>query len=119
MVGSAPAERASASEVPDVSAFFSGRYQTEGINVQAMCDSACRSTGYCIKSPGKVSDVVAFKKWELSTTIASLPSRFYCIGDNAYILSEHMLVPFNKLELSTRARSDLNFYIFNCGSELK
>ena len=37
-------ETSSAHEVPDVSACFSGHYQVEGINVQALCDSLCRFT---------------------------------------------------------------------------
>lgn len=101
----------SANEVPDVSAFFSGHYLCYGINVQAMCDAACRFTGYCFNSPGKVSDSVAFKKWPLHTAISNLPFGYYVIGDNAYPLSSSVLVPFTKPEIKTRDYSDYNFYI--------
>ncbi|ETI35142.1 hypothetical protein F443_18465 [Phytophthora nicotianae P1569] len=63
----------SSREVPDVAAFFSGHYQMYGLNVQAICDSLCRFTGYCFDSPGKVGDSIAFKKWTLSDEIMELP----------------------------------------------
>ncbi|KAE8977487.1 hypothetical protein PR003_g23271 [Phytophthora rubi] len=101
----------SAKEVPDVAAFFSGHYQKYGLNVQAICDSSCRFTGYCFISPGKVGDSIAFKKWKLREASMQLPVGFYIIGDNAYPLSDSLLVPFNKLELKTKAHSDYNFYL--------
>ncbi|KAE9350284.1 hypothetical protein PF008_g6521 [Phytophthora fragariae] len=103
----APSEK----EVPDVSAFFSGHYQKYGLIVQAICDSQCRFTGYCFNSPGKVGDSIAFKKWKLREAIMQLPAGFYIIGENAYPLSESLLVPFNKLEIKGKAYSDYNFYL--------
>ncbi|EGZ25039.1 hypothetical protein PHYSODRAFT_479486, partial [Phytophthora sojae] len=101
----------SSREVPDVSAFFSGHYLRHGINVQAMCDAACRFTDYCINSPGKVADSVAFKKWKLSLGIANLPLGYYVIGDNAYPLSSTVLVPFTKPEIKSTDYSDYSFYL--------
>ncbi|KAE9163401.1 hypothetical protein PF004_g30152 [Phytophthora fragariae] len=101
----------SKAEVPDVASFFSGHYQMYGLNVQAVCDSLCRFTGYCFDSPGKVGDSIAFKKWTLSDEIMELPPGFYCIGDNAYPLSDSLLVPYNKLELKSKKHSDFNFYL--------
>jgi hypothetical protein len=98
-------------EVPDVSAFFSGHYQMHGLNVQAICDAFSRFTGYCLNSPGKVGDSKAFKMWKLSAEIMNLPHGFYVIGDNAYPLSNSLLVPFTKLDLKTKAHSDYNFYL--------
>lgn len=104
-------ENPSSNEVPDVSSFFSGHYQVEGLNVQAVCDSRCSFIGFCVKSPGKVSDVSAYSKWELSCIIDGLPNGYYIVGDNAYTLTPHLLVPFTKPELKTQGRSDYNFYI--------
>ncbi|KAH9143756.1 hypothetical protein AeRB84_012266 [Aphanomyces euteiches] len=84
----------SPSEVADASACFSGHFQVEGINLQ-----------------GNVNDVSAFSKWNLSKDIDSLPDGCYIIGDNAYALSDYLLVPFTKPELGSRARSDYNFYL--------
>eukprot|EP00644_Phytophthora_capsici_P006369 jgi/Phyca11/127013/e_gw1.66.187.1 len=100
-----------ADEVPDVAAFFSGHYQMYGLNVQAICDSLCRFTGYCFDSPGKVGDSIAFKKWTLSDAILALLLGYYCVGDNAYPLSDSLLVPYNKLECKTIQDSDFNFYL--------
>ncbi|KAE9113428.1 hypothetical protein PF007_g10749 [Phytophthora fragariae] len=101
----------SSNEVPDVSSFFFGHYLTYGINVQAMCDASCKFIGYCFNSPGKVSDSVAFKKWQVSEDITELPFGFYVIGDNAYLLAPSMLVPFTKPEIKTPAHYAYNFYI--------
>eukprot|EP00644_Phytophthora_capsici_P018845 jgi/Phyca11/133160/e_gw1.342.3.1 len=101
----------SAKEVPDVTSFFSDHYQRYGVNVQAICDSMSRFTGYCFDSPGKVGDSIAFRNWKLSNAIMELPAGFYIIGDNAYPLSNSLLVPFNKLEIKSRAHSDYNFYL--------
>ncbi|KUF83284.1 Far upstream element-binding protein 3 [Phytophthora nicotianae] len=101
----------SSREVPDVAAFFSGHYQMYGLNVQAICDSLCRFTGYCFDSPGKVGDSIAFKKWTLSDEIMELPPGYYCVGDNAYPLSDSLLVPYNKVELKKKQDSDFNFYL--------
>ncbi|EGZ26251.1 hypothetical protein PHYSODRAFT_327165 [Phytophthora sojae] len=93
----------SAREVPDVAAFFSGHYQKYGLNVQVICDSLSRFTGYCFNSPGK--------KWKLQEEIMQLPAGFYIIGDNVYPLSDSLMVPFSKLELKSKAHSDYNFYL--------
>ncbi|OWZ09955.1 hypothetical protein PHMEG_00017266 [Phytophthora megakarya] len=101
----------SSTEVPEVAAFYSGHYQKYGLNVQAICDSRSRFTGYCFDSPGKVGDSIAFKKWKLRGVIMQLPAGFYIIGDNAYPLSNCLLVPFAKSEIRGKAYSDCNFYL--------
>ncbi|KAE9037698.1 hypothetical protein PR003_g11774 [Phytophthora rubi] len=40
-----------------------------------------------------------------------LPYGFYIVGDNAYPLSDSLLVPFTKLKLKCKAHSDYNFYL--------
>lgn len=101
----------SSREVPDIAAFFSGHYHMYGLNAQAICDSLCRFTGYCFDSPGKVGDSIAFRKWTLSDEIMELPPGYYCVRDNAYPLSDSLLVPYNKVELRTKQDSDFNFYL--------
>ncbi|POM78399.1 Hypothetical protein PHPALM_4072 [Phytophthora palmivora] len=71
----------------------------------------CIDGWLCERSPGKVSDSIAFKKWKLRNAIMQLRSGFYIIGDNAYPLSDSVLVPFNKLEIKGKAFSDYNFYL--------
>ncbi|RLN94523.1 hypothetical protein BBJ28_00021220 [Nothophytophthora sp. Chile5] len=70
-----------------------------------------RFTGYCLNSPGKVDGSIAFKKWKLSKETMELLHEFYIVGDNAYPLSDSLLVSFTKLELKNKAHSDYNFYL--------
>ena len=82
-------------EVGNVKSFFSGHYQTYGINVQAACDFQCRFISVCIAAPGGANDIAAFRKTPLYTIINKLPIGKYIIGDNAYICSENLLTPFS------------------------
>ena len=82
-------------EVGNVKSFFSGHYQTYGINVQAACDFHCCFISVCIAAPGGANDIAAFRKTPLYTIINKLPIGKYIIGDNAYICSENLLTPFS------------------------
>ena len=64
--------------------FFSGHYQTFGMNVQAVCDSYMRFTFISMKAPGSSSDLVAFETSSLFAYMTSLAIGLYLIGDNAY-----------------------------------
>ncbi|OWZ14142.1 LOW QUALITY PROTEIN: hypothetical protein PHMEG_00012413 [Phytophthora megakarya] len=90
----------SADEVPD-------RY---GVSVQAICDSLWRFTGYCFDSPGKMGYSIAFNKWKLSNVIMVLLAGLYIIRDNAYLLSNSLLVLFNNLKIKSKAHYDYNFF---------
>jgi hypothetical protein len=79
----------------NVKAYFSGHYQTYGINVQAACDSKCRFISVCIAAPGGCNDIAAFRKSPLHELVQTLPMGKYIIGDNAYCCSEHLLTPFS------------------------
>ena len=85
----------SSKEVGNVKAFFSGHYQTYGINVQAACDSKCRFISVCVAAPGGCNDIAAFRKSPLHELVKNLPMGKYIIGDNAYCCSEHLLTPFS------------------------
>ena len=95
----------------NVKAYFSGHYQTYGINVQAACDSRCRFV-YCAPiAPGGANDITAFRKTGLSKVIESLPVGTYVIGDNAYVCSEHLLTPFSGCERNEPRKDTYNFFI--------
>jgi hypothetical protein len=84
-----------ATEVGNVKAFFSGHYQTYGINVQAACDSNCKFVSVCIAAPGGSNDIAAFRKTPLAGIVANeIPVGKYIVGDNAYTCCEHLLTPF-------------------------
>ena len=85
------------SEVGNVKSFFSGHYQTYGINVQAACDAKCRFISVCIAAPGGTNDIAAFRKSPLFQLVQNLPIGNYIIGDNAYYVcsTENILTPFS------------------------
>jgi hypothetical protein len=85
----------SSNEVGNVKSFFSGHYQTYGINVQAACDHHCRFISVCVAAPGGTNDIAAFRKTPLHKHIDALPVGKYIVGDNAYICSENLLTPFS------------------------
>ena len=101
-----------ADEVGRVKSFFSGHYQTYGINVQACCDSECRFLAFSANSPGGRSDSLAFLYWRLRLIVDQLPVGQFIIGDNAYINTDKLLTPFCKADLINHIdRSNYNFYL--------
>ena len=85
----------SRSKTGNVKSYFSGHYQTYGINVQAACDAKCRFISVCIAAPGGTNDIAAFRKCPLFQEVQSLPIGNYIIGDNAYVCTENILTPFS------------------------
>jgi hypothetical protein len=75
----------SSSEAGNVKSFFSGHYQTFGINIQAACDARCRFISVCVAAPSGTNDIAAFRKCPLFQQVQNLPIGNYIIGDNAYI----------------------------------
>jgi hypothetical protein len=81
--------------VGNVKAFFSGHYQTYGINVQAACDSNCKFVSVCIAALGGSNNITAFRKTPLAGIVANkIPVGKCIVGDNAYTCCKHLLTPF-------------------------
>lgn len=84
--------------------YFSGHYQRHGLNVRAMCDAKGRFTYFRPVAPGRTNDSRAMGRClDLRTWLQKIgeKSRFFIIGDNAYPLANHTLIPFrnrNKLD---------------------
>jgi len=51
----------SRSEIGNIKAYFSGHYQTHGINVQAACDHECRFVYAALTARGGANDIAAFR----------------------------------------------------------
>jgi len=49
-------------ETGNVKVYFSGHYQTYGINVQAACDHQCRFVYAPLDAPGGANDIAAYRK---------------------------------------------------------
>jgi len=88
----------SSSETGNVKAYFSGHYQTYGINVQAACDHKVRFVYAAFAVPGGANDITAFKHTQLSQMIQMLPLKRFVVGDNAYVCSETLLTTFSGVE---------------------
>jgi len=52
----------SKAETGNVKAYFSGHYQTYGINMQATCDHQCRFVYAALAAPGGANDIAAYRK---------------------------------------------------------
>ena len=99
-------------DVPNPSEYFSGHYQRFGLNVQAMCDSNLRIIYTSVAGPGKMNDARAFRKLKyLQQWLEQLDDQFFCSGDNAYPLSNNMLIPFSGTSRHDEHNLTYNFYL--------
>lgn len=96
----------------NVLAYFSGHYLVYGLNCQAMCDSNLKFMYFGVVAPGRTNDNVAIHRTEgLLDVINSLPDGLFVIGDAAYTLMEHLLIPFVGCMAEDPDRDAYNFYI--------
>ena len=92
--------------------FFSGHYQRYGLNIQAVCDANLRFIYFAVASPGKTNDLRAFGRCEkLQRWLHNLPNEYFLVGDNAYTLSNDMLVPFSGSQKQNEYNRSYNFYL--------
>ena len=96
-------------ETGNVKAYFSGHYQTYGINVQAACDHQCRFLYAALAAPGGANDIAAYRKINFSEMVQNLPIRKFVIGDNAYVCTETLLTPFSGKEKKDPERMHSTF----------
>ena len=97
-------------EVHNVKSYFSGHYQTYGINIQAACDHNCCFLFIGVGGPGIMGDREAVKESGLYDLVEKLPGLLYCIGDCAYTPTEH-LIPIYGSDNTTKSQYDnYNFY---------
>jgi hypothetical protein len=93
--------------------FFSGHYATFGLNVQAMCDSKLRFTYFAVAAAGKTNDNRAFSRCQdLKEWIDTLPEGYFIIGDNAYTITNRLLIPFTAIQLGNdEYRRTYNYFL--------
>ena len=119
--------------------FFSGHKKDVGLNMQAVCDAKLRFTFISVMCPGessnnvpriqyqlqaihlhshsictgagKTNDYKAYVSSCIKDLIESLPEGYFVVGDNAYVNTNHMLVPYPG-KLSFQSKEDtFNFYM--------
>ncbi len=101
----------SQSETMNVSSYFSVHYQCYGVNVQATCDANCRFTSISILCPGGSGDSKAFAASSLQQFVSTLPRGFYVVADNAYTLSDTLLIPYSGVDKADPSKDVFNFYL--------
>jgi hypothetical protein len=98
-------------ETVRVTDFYSGHKCTVGLNVQVVCDARKRIIFLSVLCPGKTNDLVAYESSKVASLIEGLPAGYYALGDNAYVNSNHLLVPFPGKLCNTDPRDAFNFYL--------
>jgi hypothetical protein len=98
------------SQVDNVRSYFSGHYQTYGVNIQAACDHHCRFLFLAIAGPGVMGDRDAVKEVQLSDLIEALPGLYYYIGDCVYTPAEHLVPIYHEEKATTARNDDFNYY---------
>ena len=91
--------------------YFSGHYQTYGLNCQGMCDSWLRFTFFSVAAPGKVPDQVAIERTSFKDILDSIPDFHYFLADPAYSLSNKVLVPFTGSQRDNPENDSFNFHL--------
>jgi len=92
-------------------AYFSGHYGQNGLNVQAVCNADLKFIYFGVVAPGKTPDVVAYERTGLHSIVENLPIGLYFVGDAAYTLTEHMLVPYTGSNRDNPDYDAFNFFL--------
>ena len=82
-------------ETRNTIAYYSGHYESYGVNCQACVRADLRFIYFGVVAPGSTNDNIAFTQAPgLKDLFDSLPLGLYGVGDAAYTLMERLLVPF-------------------------
>ena len=97
-------------EAKNVRSYFSGHYQTYGVNIQASCDHNCKFSFIGVAGPGVLGDREAVQQVSLGDLIEKLPGMFCTIGDCAYTATEHLIAIFRGDQAKYHKYDNFNFY---------
>lgn len=99
-------------EVMNQSRFFSGNKKKYCMNMQGVCDANCRFIAVTCKHVGSTNDAVAYNQGSLKELCESHQYPYHWNGDNAYTLSECMMIPFpgSNLSVTNPSREWFNFW---------
>lgn len=92
-------------------AYHSGHYNATGLNVQAICDSRLRFLCFAVAKPGGSSDLFAYESLSIREIIENLPDGIYIVADAAYMLTEHVLVPFTGGDRYDANKDTYNYFL--------
>lgn len=99
-------------EVGNVISYYSGHYESHGVNCQACVRSNLSFMYFGVVAPGSTNDNVSYPlAVGLRDTVESLPPGLYCVADAAYTLQENLLIPFTGVHRNDVAQDAFNFYM--------
>jgi DDE superfamily endonuclease len=98
-------------ETSRVTDFYSGHKKAIGLNAQVLCDAKKRVIFLSVLCPGKTNDLVAYESSKRSSLVEGLPDGYYAVGNNAYVNSNHLLVPFAGHLSISDPRDAFNFFL--------
>ena len=99
-------------EVGNVIAYYSGHYESHGVNCQACVRSDLRFMYFGVVAPGSTNDNISYPLAAgLKTVVEDLPTGMYCVADAAYTLQENLLIPFTGADRVDAAHDSFNFYL--------
>ena len=82
-------------EVANQLAYYSGHYESYGVNCQAAVQADLQFRYFGVHGPGNTNDLITYPRAvELHNAITSLPVGLYAVCDAAYPLTERTLTPF-------------------------
>ena len=77
-----------------------------------MCDANLRFTFTSVAGPGKMNDARVYRKlMGLHAWLYQLEDQYFCSGDNAYSLTNNMLIPFSVTSRNEEEHKTYNFYL--------
>ena len=97
-------------EVHNVWSYFSGHYQTYGVNILAACDHNCHFLFISVAGPGVMGDQQAVVECGLSKLVESTFRLLYCKVDCAYTPMEKLLPIYRSEQVARERYDNYNFY---------
>ena len=99
-------------EVANVISYFSGHYESYGLNCQACVKPDLQFMYFGVVSPGSTNDNISYTQADkLKAALSSLPHGLFALGDAAYTLSEKFLIPFTGADRLDPAQYAFNYYL--------
>jgi hypothetical protein len=79
--------------------------------MQAICDARLHFLNFAVAAPSTTGDLVAYELITIREAIEKLPTGYYIVADVAYMLTEHVLVPFTGGDRSASDKDTFNYYL--------
>ena len=99
-------------EAANTLSYYSGHYESYGVNCQACVKSDLQFLYFGVISPGSTNDNVSYNLAEgLRELFENLPLGLYGVADAAYTLSESILIPFTGADRQDKAHDAFNYYL--------